>query len=284
MNLPLSLTEFEVTPGSGSSRRLRLREPTAAEVIGLALDEDIRTPDLVEQTLAHELYRLIAEIDGEEPTWEDVVTIMRDPVCLARVLYARNVFYNHLAELGRALAFCPFCDAPPAVLDLLFFYLMLKLPKWDFFDGGLLMRPPSLSSSLPAGRRPDTPPRARQLGYMYPSEPQVGRLIHALTTPEAAVRERNYWEQYTPEDSEPEEHPHWRRNSPGFRAILRLAVALNPDPGGREITPMDVDAMPLGAFLFLDLLYFATVNVGVYDAVRVQVKCSQCGQSFLPVL
>jgi hypothetical protein len=63
-----------------------------------------------------------------------------------------------------------------------------------------------------------------------------------------------------------------------------LATALNPASGGREITPLDVDEMPLGAFLFLDLLHFATANVDVHDNARAPVECSQCGQRFLPVL
>ena len=42
--------------------------------------------------------------------------------------------------------------------------------------------------------------------------------------------------------------------------------------------------MPVGVFLFLDLLYFATNNVDVREPERLQVRCPKCGATFLPVL
>jgi hypothetical protein len=279
MIIPAELTQLDLEMG-GRTRHFRLREPTAGEVIGLVLDPDLRASDLVENRLALELYRVF-----EEPDWSEVKTWVRSPEILGPLLHARNRLYNHLADQGRALAECPFCDGPPVELDLLFYWMTLRLPKWDFFDRGVLMHLPSLSSKLPAGSRPDQPPRARRIGFTYPGEPSLHGQIHPLTNRNAASREEAYWERYVPEDADlPDQRAHWRRNSPGFRAILRLAVALSPDPHGREITPADVDELPLGVFLFLDLLHFATVNVDVPNNPRAQVACRQCGQQFLPVL
>lgn len=227
-------TQLEIVL-AGRTRHVELREPATGESIALVLDKDIRTPDLVEQRLAWEVYRLIDRIDGEEPDWDEAVAVARDAEALGRVLHVRNALYNYLANEGRALAFCPFCSGPPAILDLAFYWLVLRLPKWDFFDRGVLMHLPSLSSSLPAGKRPAGAPLARQLGFRMPEDPPREGLLHAATAPDVAARERDFWSQYAPDGEDPpDEHPHWRRNSPGFRAILRLAAALNPNPPARR--------------------------------------------------
>jgi hypothetical protein len=281
MSLPPEFTELDLEVG-GHNRRFRLREPATGEVISLVLDRDLRTSDLVERRLALELYRVIAEVDGDEPEWPDVQAWAHDPEILGRLLQARARLYNHLAEQGRALAFCPHCDGPPAELDLLFYWLVLGLPKWDFFDHGMLMHIPSLSSPLPAGSRPSQAARARKLEFAYP---QLRGEIHSLATTEAQAREQAYWQRFLPEGKEPsQKRAHWRRNSPGFRAILRLAVALTPDPGGRNVTPGEVDKSPLGSFLFCDLLHFAAVNVDVENPGRARLTCKHCGGQFLPVL
>jgi hypothetical protein len=281
MSRPPALTEFDLDL-DGRSRHFKLREPATSEVISLVLDRDIRTADLVERRLAFELYYLIEEVDGEEPDWEEAQAWVRNPESLGRLLHARNRLYNHLAEQGRALAFCPHCDGPPAELDLLFYWMTLRLPKWDFFDQGVLMHSPSLSSNIPAGSRPPAPPRARNLAFTYP---YLQGDLHSLATAESQAREHAYWPRFAPDDEDPpDDRAHWRRNSPGFRAILRLAVALTPDSQAREVTPAEVDALPLGAFLFADLLHFAAVNVDVPGDSRAKLKCAHCTQEFLPVL
>jgi hypothetical protein len=224
-----------------------------------------------------ELQSVIDTIDGDVPDESQANEIVHSPESLARILQVRNALYNFLAEQGRALAYCPACETP-VELDLLFYWLALHLPAWNFFDRGVLMHVPSLSSELPSGRRPELPTHSKQLGYRYPSDPSFEGSLTSLQTAEAADSVKAAWDRWVPEGHvASDEERHWRRNSAGFPAILRLSVAT-----GR--TPREIDEMPVGVFLFLDLLHFATNNVDVNDPNRLQVKCPKCAGSFLPVL
>lgn len=279
MQIPDNLRIVEFS-SNGTQHRLQLRVPSTAEVVPLIVDPDLRGSSLAETSLVLELHVLIDTFDGEVPSEPQIETIVRSPEALARVLHVRNALYNFLAEQGRAMAFCPYCPDSPVELDLLFYWVALRLPAWDFFDRGVLMHLPSLASTLPSGRRPAGPPCAGRLGFRYPSGPPVQGFLRSLQSSEALALEEEAWRQWVPDNFRPEdEQAHWRRNSPPFRAILRLGLAIDP-----PVPPRVVDQMPLGAFLFLDLLYFATNNVDVKAPDRLQVKCPGCQHYFLPVL
>lgn len=273
-----SLACFELEL-DGGRERLRFRVPTAGEVIALVIPPDLRTRELAERRLCLELEALIDTIDGEFPTAAQVLAIVRDPELLAQVLQRRNAFYNHLAALGRARALCPVCAKGAAELDLTFYWLALRLPPWRFADRGVLFHLPSLASRLPTGTRPREPRCARGLRFAYPAEPPIDGSLASLQTAEAATREREAWADFVPHDPAalPDERAHWRRDNPGFVAMLRLGVAIGAAPG-------EMDELPLGAYLFLDLLHFATNNVDIDEPSRVQVRCGDCGAAFLPVL
>jgi hypothetical protein len=259
---------------------LQLRVPSVAEVIPLIVDPDLRGSGLVETSLVLELQALIGTLDGESPSESQLEAIVKSPESLGTVLHVRKALYNFLAEQGRALAYCPYCSDKPVELDLLFYWMALRLPPWDFFDRGVMMHSPSLASALPSGRRPASPSCASHLGFRYPSEPPIQGFLLSLQTSESLAQEEEAWRRWVPDNVEPEdEQAHWRRNSSAFRAILRLSLAISP-----PLTPRDVDQMPLGVFLFLDLLHFATNNVDVTAANLLQVKCPSCQRHFLPVL
>ncbi len=279
MNLPESLRRLTLSV-RGRSRDAALRVPTAGEILPLVIDPAVRSPSLVEESLVQELVSVIASLDGEPPTEEDARAIARAPEELARFAQVRNALYDHLAAAGRAFARCPRCAAD-AEVDLPFFWLVLGLPPWSFFDRGILMHVPSLANRLPPGRRPPGP-RATAIAYRYPADPALEGALRSLQTDDARRREAEAWDRWvTPGIEDTEGHWHWRVRVPGFRAIFRLSVAIDPSPDRSSLSPEAVEALPIGAYLFLDLLHFATNNVDV-PAGRAEVACPSCQLRFLP--
>jgi hypothetical protein len=277
LQIPENLAGLNLTL-NGSVHSIRMRVPEVAEVIPLVMPPEIRSPSLVDASLALELQYIIDTIDGEEPDESQAKAIVKSPESLGAVLHVRNALYNFLANQGRALAYCPACTDTPVELDLLFYWLALSLPAWDFFERGVLMHTPSLASQLPPGTRPEQPPHARRLGFRYPLDPPLEGELASLQTPAAETAIEEAWRCWVPADHKArDEERHWRRNSAGFNAILRLSVAISR-------TPAEIDQMPVGVFLFLDLLHFATNNVDVREPQRLQVNCPKCGTMFLPVL
>jgi hypothetical protein len=114
---------------------------------------------------------------------------------------------------------------------------------------------------------------------LYPTDPPAGDELSSLQTAAAQATEAAAWQRYVPGDEEEpvEERAHWRRESIGFTAMLRLSVALG-------VGPAAVDEMPIGQFLFLNLPHFATNNVDLIDPERLKVQCAACDHSFLPVI
>jgi len=266
----------------GRAQEVTLREAETREIVPLYLDPDLRVPDLVRSRRVLEMLALVDTIDGEIPDEPEAEAIIAEPALLAAVLQARDAFYDRLVEQGRALAACPHCRAGEVELDLLFYWVALRLPAWRLSDEDGLLGRPSLASTLPPGARPAGLAATRRLSFRYGSDIR-GRLL-GLRGPDAPMREAAAWRHHVPAGVEPEdERAHWRETSTGFRAILRLSVAL-AWPDGRDATPAEVDVLPVGAFFFLDLLHFATCNLDIPDAARLAVRCPSCGGDFLPVL
>lgn len=268
-------------PIDGRPRQLVLREAETQEIVPLVLEPDLRVPDLVREWREREMLALIDTIDGSIPSEAEAAALVRSPEALATVLHLRDAFYDRLVELGRALPVCPHCTDGAVELDLLFYWLALRLPAWRLAGESGLIGQPSLASELPAGRRPAAPPCMHRLDFRYGAGTQGA--LRSLFSPNTAAREALAFQHHAPPGTEPDDaHPHWRHGSIGFKAILRLSLALTW-PDGREATPLEVDGLPVGAFFFLDLLHFATCNVDVVDADRLAVSCPSCGGRFLPV-
>jgi hypothetical protein len=74
----------------------------------------------------------------------------------------------------------------------------------------------------------------------------------------------------------------WREDVPGFRAALRLSVALKYLDGlSGEITPEAVLQMPATDFYFLDNLHYLAHNVDITDEAKATIRCAQCGRPFV---
>ncbi len=267
---------------AGRAHELLLREAETAEILPLLLDTDQRFAAVVEGRLALEMQALIDTIDGEVPAEEQATAIVASPAALAAVCQARNAFYDALIASGRVLADCPHCPAGAVELDLLFYWLTLHLPPYRLFDEGVLMGHPALADPLPGGSRPPGLPLARAIRFRYPAEPPLCGRLRPLVGAASLAREESAWQALAAIERD-DEHWHWTRRNTGFRAILRLSLGLAWSEG-RPATPAEIDRLPLGAYLFLDLLHFATTNVDARDPARLSVFCPACGGSFLPLM
>jgi hypothetical protein len=67
---------------------------------------------------------------------------------------------------------------------------------------------------------------------------------------------------------------------PAAPGVQRLHIRYG---GAMEAAPAAVDALPAGAFFFLELLHFAASNVDVAQPDRLRMTCTSCGGAFLPV-
>ena len=267
---------------AGGVHELLLREAETAEILPLVLDADQRFAAVVEGRLALEMRALIDTIDGEVPTEEQAQAIVASPEALAAVCQARNAFYDALIGSGRVLADCPHCTAGAVELDLLFYWLTLRLPPYRLFDEGVLLGHPGLADPVPGGTRPPGRPLARAIRFSYPAEPLLRGRLRPLVGPASLAAEESAWRNLAAIELD-DDHWHWTRRNTGFRAILRLSQGL-AWADGRLATPEEIDRLPLGAYLFLDLLHFATTNVDVGEPARPSVSCPECGGAFLPLL
>ena len=140
MQIPENLAGLDLTL-DGKRHHINMRVPEVAEVISLVMPPEIRSPSLVDASLALELQYIIDTIDDEAPEESQAKAFVKSPESLAAVLHVRNALYNFLANEGRALAYRPSCPDTPVELDLLFYWLALRLPAWDFFEPGVVITP-----------------------------------------------------------------------------------------------------------------------------------------------
>ena len=104
---------------------------------------------------------------------------------------------------------------------------------------------------------------------------------------DAVYAEQAAWARWAPPDVErPEGRTWWRPRHPGFRAMLRLSVALRrlEQADGRVIepTPESVERLYAADIHFLDLLYWHACAANA--PIDATVACQKCSTSFLPAL
>jgi len=98
----------------------------------------------------------------------------------------------------------------------------------------------------------------------------------------AIVLEQGAWERWAPEDvTPPAGRAHWRRELPGFRAILRLTVALRSLDGKTDLSTADVDALSIADFFFLDTSYELLHYVDQPRPEALVVTCENCHGRYL---
>jgi hypothetical protein len=269
------------------------------------LERAVRHGQMLYMARTGELTQLIESYDEAPPEREQIEAIARDPAALGAVLDARDALYIREVERGLVRVRCSVCKQADVELGLLFYGLALHLPPWRFFDEDRLLSVPWLAGLWPDGARPPGLMRTSRLGFVLPSVgygqagAHTGRLCdlppdgpydqEIAAFKQWEINEAHY-------DALMEAHPeraeeiedelyeryHRRYNDPGFRATVRLCLALELDGiGGAD--PDLIESMPMADFLFLDLLYHITHHVALSAPDRALVPCLQCGARFLAV-
>lgn len=273
----------------GHARTIALTLPRAELLYPLIHDSAIRDARMAETDLATELMQ-IATIDGGELDRSTARALLAEPAALAQVLAERDRLYHAACEQGRARIPCPACGVE-LVLDLVGLMVLLSAPAWNLFDRGILPAAPRLAGELRRGARPAGVATARSMGFDLPWA-RVGLAgaddaVRGTFTAADAGEESAAWARWTPPDAPRDDHrTWWRPRHPGFRAVLRLAVALRglerADGSTVDLDPAAVARLGAADVQFLDLLYsYAVVTDAGETAV---VECAACAVRFVPVL
>ena len=277
-------------PFRGYDCGVELRIPSYGELFGLILTEQQRTPERMAVMMPAEFKRVIRSINGKPVSIEDAREIYAEPQAAGRIIAARNQLFETLAEQGRVFLQCPHCKSWEAELSVLALTVALQAGPWPIIDQRMFLAVPSLAWHFPPCVRVGPLTGTSRIRFQLPSA-----VIGLTTAPGTGVldnADRNHgadetmaWQRWVDRQSNEPGHEQWRHEVPGFRAGLRLAVALEQLDGmSGEITPSIVLSMPAVDFYFLDNLHYLTHNVTVQDEHKASVGCGLCGRNFLLVV
>jgi hypothetical protein len=307
-----SLRRF-TTSIAGSERQVVLYPPSYDAVVrGLierqGLDLDILAAgELVprERVLIMGELIQILEVDGQSTYPDNADPILDDRAGLEAILQQRECLYRFLVDQGRIYTVCPRCGVTTE-LDLAFYARVLALPI-RLTDRSVIalpalaeppVAPPPLTRpyeermALPrrSAARPTTVPRATRIDFVVPSA-RVGisdldDVVTGTIGDIEQAREIEAWRRWAPPRMKhPSDQTYYSPDHPGFRASLRLAVALaelrTEDARVVEPTPATIANMYLADVQFLDLLHTATHDLAV-ETPSATIHCG-CGQAYLPV-
>ena len=295
---------------AGVRRAVALHPPPYGAVVRTLMEPEGREQN-ARLLLAGELIQIL-DVDGE-PVFspEAALAIVDDTPALTAILDARARLNAFCMEQGRVLAICPACGRGQE-LDLAFYVAHLGMGPWKVTDGRFIA-PPTLAwpAALPApltrpyaepvlpirmlARRPPAPPRAARIDFVLPAArlglAESGDALTGTLGDVDHAREIEAWRTWAPPTLEqPAERTYWHPDRPGFRAAIRLAVALGElraeDSAPIEPTPEAIEKLFLADVDFLDLVYTATHDLEVEtppgDEPPCTIHCS-CGQAYLPV-
>jgi hypothetical protein len=289
MSVDLESLRRVSVPLDGIHRELRLDLPRAGTLLPLIHDPAVRDANLAEEDLLLELIQIV-ELDGRRLDKRVLRELLHRPDALATLLVARNRLYDTACEQGLARVACPTCGREME-LQLAAFAFLLHARPWDLFERGVLPAAPRLAGELLRGARPRGVPLASSIAFELPAA-QLGiarpaDAVRGVLGPIGPADEQAAWARWAPPDGErPEGRTWWRPRHPGFRAVLRLTVALRrlEQPDGRAIepTPEAVERLYMADIHFLDLLYsYACLADASNDAA---IVCPSCSTSFSPAL
>jgi hypothetical protein len=274
---------------NGRYRSVRLRMPLTKMVYPLIIPEELRTPQRLGMILPIEIFDCIETIDGEPVTLARADAVASDPDLAIALTNRLRLLIEMVSARGIAYASCPSCNKGEADLTQGALMALLQARPWPIFEGPFFALP-ALSTYLQRGVRPSGIPLMSRLRFKCPTEvlergteAQSG-FLGSLDTEPVGPREAAAWEKWTVSEETIEGREDWNTGVPGFRALLRLCVALDHgrgvDPG--STSPASIETMPAADFYFLDQLYYLTHNVSIAPDT-ITITCSVCNTKFLPV-
>jgi hypothetical protein len=290
---------------AGQERAITIHPPSYDSVVRGLIEPEGRVSR--ERGLVMAELVQILDVDGEPVLPDTADPILDDASALETIRRARERLYAFAVEQGRVFAICPACKSRKE-LDLEFYATTLGLPPPRVIDGPFIAAPglalPRIApppilrpyeerdvAMRTIAPRPTTPPRAERIEIAVPSArlgiSQPGDAVTATVGDIDQRREVDGWRRWaSPRMDQPTRRIHYEAGHPGFRAMLRLAVALvelrTADGQHVEPTPESVANLYLADVQFLDLIYAATHDLPVGQEPRCTIHCG-CGQAYLPV-
>jgi hypothetical protein len=275
----------------GVERSVELRLPSCADILPLLMEPHLRIPQRLSTLLPSEFKRFLRTFDGRQADIEIARAIFADAEAAVGLLQARRQLLEAVAEQGLVFASCPHCRNWEARLSVVALTVALQAGPWPIVEDGLYLAMPSLCDPLPPGDRPSEPPPAARVRFDLPS--RALDIPSGIGSGELQSADREHgrpladaWKRWTgPAATSSPGREQWRPDVPGFRAMLRLSVALTQIDGrAEEASPGLIEAMPLADFYFLDTLHYVTTAADASGRSRTVIACERCGQSFLPIL
>jgi hypothetical protein len=269
---------------AGGAHTVELRMPTIGEIFPLLLARPLRSRDRMRVLGPAEIKRFIAKLDRRDCDIESARALQAEPAAFAQYAITRTRWLEAACEAGMMLAQCPHCRSWDADLAPLAYAIGLRHEFRPIADDDFYLTMPTLADPAPLGVRPPEVAKSSRLRFVLPCQSQFSGGTFRIGDCSAAEVEA--WRRWAPADGpRAEGHEQWREDIAGFRAVLRLAVALetlgeNAKPPG----PADVMTLPLADFLFLDNLHFLLHDLAIPSDHGLLVQCGKCGRRFLPVL
>jgi len=290
MTINPALEQFFVTrvPLDGRDHEIRLRVPSTKADLTLLPPADFRHHAELEQG-ATRLWvaALVESIDGA-PVSREVRHALADNTAARAVVFShREALLDALRFEGRIFLHCPHCPRGEVEIDLLGLAAGLRVDLWPLSEPDGFPAAPSVATLWPRGSRPSGSIVAARVRVALPSRRAGLDGPHSIAEfgqPITADMDAHAWRRWG-HDGQPlvANKEYWRYSNPGFRAILRLSLALSRLDNVAEISPDMIEALPVCDALFVDSAYHMLTNVNVMDHAACTVTCPACRGRFLAV-
>jgi hypothetical protein len=226
----------------------------------------------------------IDTIDGKPLTWPEANALSANPTTRVNFLELRRRLYTAFVMDGGAVYLrCPHCSVDKLLVDVFHLTSSLNAEMWPIAEANGDPAVPSLGRlDLPLAARHPGSVLATGARLLLPSARTGlgGPFSEAVfaSSPTTPAREAEAWQRWTRASAD------GTFENPGFRAIVRAALALDRLDGNREVTPEMIESLPVCDFLFIDSVHYLLRNVGILDFERAAVPCPACGERFMLAL
>ena len=274
-------------PSSAGPRRVELRIPSVLRTSGMLFDDALPYNEQRSWSWVPGLvFEFLHRIDGERPTNPEADALALDRTFAVPFLAHVRDLIDTFRERGKVYAVCPGCRTWEPEITFTAYALLVKDGIPSSFQGPYLA-PTTLASKtlLADGHRLVALPRAARIRFELPSRfldlpASIDGGILGLVVHQEADDGDDDDDDDDDEIDEDDPDPPYKptRNGPGFRALFRLAHAIEP-----AVTVEQLEALPCLDLFFLDLVHHLTVQAAVAADTPGALTCPTCATKFLPV-